>query len=124
MGLWLPLEHFKHNCVDVMWWLLIHGEVNGLFNLGTGEARTWNDLAYSLFAALNRPPLIEYIPMPDALRDKYQYLTQASTARPRRTGCPLKFHSLEESVLDYVVNHRQARQPFLRSASIDGREPK
>ncbi len=112
------------DCVDVMWWLLIHVEVNGLFNLGTGEARTWNDLARSLFAALNGPPLIGYIPMPDALRDKYQYLTQASMARLRRTGCPLKFHSLEESVRDYVVNHLLARQPFLHSAGIDGREPK
>ncbi len=115
---------YVKDCVDVMWWLLIHGEVNGLFNLGTGEARTWNDLARSLFAALNRPPLIEYIPMPDALRDKYQYLTQASMTQLQRTGCPLIFHSLEESVRDYVVNHLQAQQPFLRSASIDGLEPK
>jgi len=62
--------------------------------------------------------------MPDALRDRYQYLTQASMARLGRTGCPLKFHSLEESVRDYAVNHLQAQPPFLRSAGIDGLEPK
>ncbi len=100
------------------------GEVNGLFNLGTGEARTWNDLARSIFAALKRPPPIEYIPMPDASRHKYQYLTHASMARFQRTGCPLKSHSLGESVRDYVVNHLQAQQPFLGYASIDGLEPK
>ena len=101
------------DCVDVMWWLLIHGEVNGLFNLGTGKARSWNDLVGSLFAVLNRPPRIEYIPMPDALRDKYQYLTQADMNRLQRTGCPLRFRALEESVQDYVVHYLLVGNRFL-----------
>jgi ADP-L-glycero-D-manno-heptose 6-epimerase len=103
------------DCVDVRWWLLNHEEVNGLFNLGTGKARSWNDLIKAIYAALERPPQIEYIPMPDALRDRYQYFTQASMARLRKTGCPLHFHSLEDAVRDYVVNHLQAPSPYLSS---------
>ncbi|MEN6440399.1 MAG: ADP-glyceromanno-heptose 6-epimerase [Syntrophobacter sp.] len=106
---------YVKDCVEVMWWLLVHREFNGLFNLGTGQARTWNDLVAAIFATLNRPLCIEYVPMPDALRDKYQYLTEAGLARLRHKGYPLNFHSLEESVRDYVVNYLEARNPFLSS---------
>lgn len=107
---------YVKDCIDVMWWLLVHGEINGLFNLGTGHARTWNDLVGAIFAALDVPLRIEYIPLPESLREKYQYLTQASMSKFQRTECPVQFHSMEESVRDYVNNHLQAQQPFLRSA--------
>lgn len=96
---------YVKDCVDVMWWLLTHPTTNGLFNLGTGKARSWNDLAHALFAALDIPPQIEYIPMPEELQGKYQYFTEATMAKLAATGCPLPSRSLEESVRDYVTNH-------------------
>ncbi|MDD1632315.1 MAG: ADP-glyceromanno-heptose 6-epimerase, partial [Methylococcaceae bacterium] len=55
-------------CVEVLWWLLEHREVNGIFNLGTGQARSWNDLIGAVFAALERPVVIDYIEVPEAIR--------------------------------------------------------
>jgi ADP-L-glycero-D-manno-heptose 6-epimerase len=77
----------------------------GLFNVGAGVARTWNDLGRAIFAALDRPARIEYIPMPDILREKYQYRTQATIDRLRAAGYDAPIASLEESVRDYVRNH-------------------
>ncbi|ABK18426.1 ADP-glyceromanno-heptose 6-epimerase [Syntrophobacter fumaroxidans] len=108
---------YVKDCIDVMWWLLTHGDVNGLFNLGTGRARTWNDLAKAVFAALRCRPEIEYIPMPEPIRETYQYHTRASMASLRATGCPLTFRSMEEAVHDYVANHLQAQDRYLCSAS-------
>jgi ADP-L-glycero-D-manno-heptose 6-epimerase len=96
---------YVKDCVEVMWWLLNHEEVNGLVNLGTGVARSWNDLVRAVFDSLGRPAVIEYIPMPETLHMKYQYLTRASKERLRSTGCPLPFRSLEDSVGDYVTKH-------------------
>lgn len=107
---------YVKDCLDVMWWLLVHGEANGLFNLGTGLARSWNDLVRAIFAAMNRPVRIEYIAMPEPLRGSYQYFTQAEMGRLRDTGCPLIFRSLEENVRDYVVNYLSAKVPHLTSA--------
>jgi ADP-L-glycero-D-manno-heptose 6-epimerase len=77
----------------------------GLFNVGAGVARTWNDLARAIFAALDRPARIEYIPMPDMLREKYQYRTQATIDRLRAAGYGAPIAPLEESVRDYVRNY-------------------
>jgi ADP-L-glycero-D-manno-heptose 6-epimerase len=96
---------YVKDCVDVMWWLLTHESVNGLYNLGTGKARTWNDLAKALFDVMGYTPIIDYMEMPDTLRGSYQYFTQASMDRLRKAGCPLEFRSLEEAVKDYVLNH-------------------
>jgi len=106
---------YVKDCVEVMWWLLIHDEVNGLFNLGSGRARSWNDLIQALFTAMGHPPQIKYIVMPEALHESYQYFTQASMEQLKKTGCPLHFRSLEEAVRDYVANHLQAKEPHLRS---------
>jgi ADP-L-glycero-D-manno-heptose 6-epimerase len=78
---------------------------NGLYNLGAGIARTWNDLALAIFAALGRPPNIEYIDMPEALRDKYQYRTEATIDRLRESGYDVPIASLEDAVADYVRNY-------------------
>lgn len=93
------------DCTDVLWWLLNAPKVNGIFNLGTGTARSWNDLARAIFAALGLPPNIEYIDMPEELRGAYQYRTEADTAKLRSAGCPVSFRPLEESVRDYVQNY-------------------
>lgn len=94
---------YVRDCVDVVLWLLGRPEVKGIFNLGTGEARSFADLARALAAALNISPRIEYIPMPEAIRPNYQYFTQANMSRLRAAGYEAPFTSLEEGVRDYVV---------------------
>jgi ADP-L-glycero-D-manno-heptose 6-epimerase len=83
--------------------------VSGLFNLGTGRARSFKDLIHAVFAALERPPNIEYIPMPLDLEGKYQYFTEAKMDKLAKAIAPYRFRSLEESVRDYVVNHLAAQ---------------
>ncbi len=78
---------------------------NGIFNIGSGKARTWNDLARAVFAALHREPRIEYVEMPEAIRDKYQYFTQADIGKLLSTGYQEPITSLEDGVRDYVVNY-------------------
>jgi ADP-L-glycero-D-manno-heptose 6-epimerase len=94
-------------CVDdavaAMLWLLDHRHISGLFNLGTGQARSFADLARALFAALGRPEAIEYIPMPTDLAGKYQYFTEAPMARLRAAGFHHPATSLEEGVRRYVT---------------------
>jgi ADP-L-glycero-D-manno-heptose 6-epimerase len=98
---------YVKDCVDVLWWLLQNPGVNGIFNLGTGEARTWNALAAAVFSALDRPASIEYVPMPQALQGKYQYFTEARMERLRKSGYDAPFRSLEDSVRDYVAGYLQ-----------------
>ena len=74
----------------------------GLYNVGTGQERSWLDLAKAVFAALGREPKIEFIDMPENIRDKYQYSTQAEVANLRSAGYREKFASLEEGVREYV----------------------
>jgi len=75
---------------------------SGLYNLGSGEANSWNTLARAIFAALGREPRIEYIPMPDILRAKYQYFTQADIAKLRASGYTRPLTPLADAVADYV----------------------
>ncbi len=79
-----------------------HPEINGLFNVGSGQARCWNDLAQALFGAMNREPVIEYIEMPDSIRDQYQYHTCAEIDKIRDAGYAHPTLSLEDAVSDYV----------------------
>ncbi len=78
---------------------------NGLFNIGTGTPRTWIDLATALFRALDREPVIEFIDMPDHIRNQYQYHTCADVGRLRATGWNAPAMPLEEAVTDYVRNY-------------------
>ena len=89
----------------VVAWLVAEPQVRGLFNLGTGRARTWNALANAVFSAMQRTPQVTYVPMPESIRDRYQYFTQASMARLSAAGCPVKFTSLEDAVTDYVTRY-------------------
>ncbi len=93
------------DCVEVMLWILERATVSGLFNLGTGEARSFNDLARAVFAALNRRPKIDYVPTPEAIRERYQYFTQAAMTRLRGAGYEKPFLSLEDGVQRYLHDY-------------------
>jgi ADP-L-glycero-D-manno-heptose 6-epimerase len=103
---------YVRDCVDVMLWLLEHPKISGLYNLGTGQARTWLDLANALYGALGRPPLVEMIDMPADLQSKYQYFTQASMDRLRAAGYRAPFTSLEHGVADYVQRYLLNDDPY------------
>lgn len=83
---------------------------SGLFNCGTGKARTWKDLVTAVFHATQMPVRIEYIEMPAALRGKYQYFTQARMEKLCAAGYTSPFHSLEEAVADYVKTYLDCLQ--------------
>ena len=93
------------DAVDMTVYFYEHKEVNGLFNIGTGEARTWNDLVTSLFNAMEKPVDIEYTEMPEYLKAKYQYFTQADTSKLRNSGYDKPITKLEDGVTDYVKNY-------------------
>lgn len=93
---------YVKDAVNVVIYFLENPDINGLFNLGTGKAQTWNDLINALFAAVRKTPHIEYIDMPEHLRSKYQYFTQADMTKLRKAGYTEPFLRLEESVKDYV----------------------
>jgi ADP-L-glycero-D-manno-heptose 6-epimerase len=103
---------YVRDCVDVVLWLLDNPQVSGLFNLGTGQARSWLDLAKALFAATGRAPAVEFIEMPPTLIEKYQYFTQARMDRLRSAGYQRPFTSLEEGVADYVRHYLAADDPY------------
>jgi ADP-L-glycero-D-manno-heptose 6-epimerase len=96
---------FVKDATAVIAWLVAAPQVHGLFNLGTGRARSWNALANAVFSAMRHEPKIRYIPMPESIRDRYQYFTEASMSQLDAAGCPVKFTSLEDSVHDYVTNY-------------------
>jgi len=78
---------------------------SGLYNLGTGTARSFEDLALATFHATGLPPHIDYIDIPEDIRERYQYYTRAEMGKLSQSGCPVQFSSLEEGVLDYVSNY-------------------
>jgi ADP-L-glycero-D-manno-heptose 6-epimerase len=80
-------------------------KAGGLFNIGSGAARTWLDLGHAVFAALKREPKIEFIEMPEGIRDKYQYFTEANLARLRAAGYTAPVTPLEGAVSDYIGNY-------------------
>jgi len=104
---------YVKDCANVMWWLLENPSVNGIYNLGTGRARTWNDLIAAVFSSMGRKTNIQYIEMPESLRNQYQYFTQAQMDKLKKTGCHVNFSSLEDSVRDYVTNYLQNADPYL-----------
>lgn len=96
---------YVDDCVRVMMWLLGRPDVCGLYNLGTGQARSFRDLALAIGAAAGRRVDIEYVPTPEAIRPNYQYFTQARMERLRAAGFDEPFTSLEEGVRRYVQGH-------------------
>ncbi len=104
---------YVKDCVDVMWWFLNNPDANGIYNLGTGKARTWKDLIKAVFSALERKTNIQFIEMPESIRNQYQNFTEAQMNKLKTAGCAVNFASLEETVRDYVVNYLQNHDPYL-----------
>lgn len=88
--------------VDIMLWLFEQPKISGLYNAGTGQARSFADLAHAVYAALGKNPAIRYVEMPDVLRGKYQYFTEAKLDRLRKAGYAKPMTSLEDGVKRYV----------------------
>ena len=93
---------YVDDVVRVMMWLLAAPSVSGLFNVGTGTARSFKDLMLAAYAALGTRPNIEYIDMPEAIRGSYQYFTQSEVDRLRHAGYNGGFTALEDAVDAYV----------------------
>jgi ADP-L-glycero-D-manno-heptose 6-epimerase len=96
---------YVKDLVNVCSFLMLHRQHSGLYNLGTGQARTFYDLAAATFKALNLAPNIEYVDMPEDIRDKYQYFTEANMEKLKSIGYTDKFYSLEDGVFDYVTQY-------------------
>lgn len=96
---------YVKDVVNVIWYLFTQHPKNGIYNLGSGKARTFEDLALAVFAALNKNAKIEFIDTPIDIRDKYQYFTEADMHKLIETGYDLPFTSLEAGVADYVQNY-------------------
>jgi ADP-L-glycero-D-manno-heptose 6-epimerase len=109
------LRDFIHvrDCVEAMLWLLENPAISGLFNLGSGKARSWLDLAKALCRAAGRDDAIAFIDMPVELTDRYQYFTEARMEKLRAAGYARPMTSLEEGVGDYVRNFLMRKDPYL-----------
>lgn len=103
---------YVRDCVDVMLWLLDQPAVSGLFNVGTGKARSWLDLARALFTAIGREPKIEFIDMPLQLIERYQYFTEAKMGRLTAAGYARGFTTPEAGVGDYVQTYLSTINPY------------
>ncbi|MHC8510226.1 MAG: ADP-glyceromanno-heptose 6-epimerase [Rhodospirillales bacterium] len=100
------------DCAAVVLWLLNNAGVSGVFNCGTGRARSFADLAAAVFAAMGRAPEIDYIPTPEPLREKYQYFTQAGMGRLRAAGFTRPFTTLEDGAQAYVQGRLLAEDKY------------
>lgn len=96
---------YVKDVVNVIYFLMHHRKDSGLYNLGTGEARSFLDLAKNTFQALNKDENISFIDTPEDIRDTYQYFTEANMTKLKRIGYDHPFHSLEEGVKDYVQSY-------------------
>jgi len=96
---------YVNDAVRVVEWLLGTPAACGIFNVGTGKARSFRDMIVAMFSALGREPAIEYVDMPEQIRDSYQYFTEASTENLRRAGYATPFACLEDAVRHYVTDY-------------------
>ena len=103
---------YVRDVADVAEWLLQNPQVNGVYNLGSGQARSFEDMARAVFAAAGKNAQIEYTPMPPAIRDKYQYFTQAEMSRLRAAGYDQPFTALEDGIGDYVKGYLAQPDPY------------
>ncbi len=109
---------YVKDCTRIMKWLLETPTATGLFNVGTGTARSFLDLARATFSAMQVPESISYIPMPETIRDKYQYYTCADCSHLRNAGYTEPMTALEDGVTDYVRNHLMKATQHLDTADF------
>ena len=95
------------DAVEQTFFFFDNPKINGLYNIGTGKARNWNDLVKAVFAAMDRELKIEYIDMPENLRSQYQYFTEADISKLRKAGYKKQNTALEKAVTDYVQKYLQ-----------------
>ena len=103
---------YVKDLVEIMWFWYKKQNKSGIYNAGTGEARTFNDLASAIFKALNKESNINYIPTPEDIRDKYQYFTEATMQKTRDAGYTQAFYSLENAVKDYVQQYLETNKTY------------
>jgi ADP-L-glycero-D-manno-heptose 6-epimerase len=96
---------YVKDAVDMTLYFLEHPDKNGIYNVGAGKARTWNALVNALFNAVGKPVKIEYIDLPENLRKKYQYFTEANLSKIKSAGYNKQTTTLEDGVNDYVKNY-------------------
>jgi ADP-L-glycero-D-manno-heptose 6-epimerase len=96
---------YVKDAVDMTLFFFDNPKVCGLFNIGTGSARTWNDLVKAVFAAMDKEPNIEYIEMPESIRNQYQYFTEADITKLRTAGYKKQITPLENAIKDYVQKY-------------------
>jgi len=100
------------DCVDVALWLSETSGSQGIYNVGAGKARAFEDLAKAVFSAMNRDTQIEFVDTPEAIRDRYQYFTEADMTRLRKAGYDRAPTALEDGVATYVRDHLTAPDPY------------
>lgn len=103
---------YVKDCTAVVSWLLHHSTISGLFNIGTGRARSFRDLITAIAKALDIPVEFDFIPMPEYLRARYQYFTQAEMGKLFSVGYKDPFCSLEDGVADYVLRYLHTEDPY------------
>ncbi len=105
---------YVKDVIKICLWLMDNHPQSGLYNLGTGKARTFADLVTATFRAMKKEPVIDFIDMPEDIRDKYQYFTEAKMDKLRQAGYQDDFYSLEDGVEDYVKNYLLKQAYFLQ----------
>lgn len=96
---------YVKDAVSMTLFFLDNPTVNGIFNIGAGKARSWNDMVKAVFSAMGKKPNIKYIKMPEQLRNQYQYFTEAEITKLRQAGYDREITPLEDAIEDYVKNY-------------------
>jgi len=112
---------YVKDAVEMMLYFFHNRNVSGLYNIGTGIARSWNDVASAMFAALGKTKQIDYRPMPESIREKYQYFTQADLTKLRAAGCGHACRSLEVSIAEYMNDYLSIGGVIMEPAKAGGR---
>jgi ADP-L-glycero-D-manno-heptose 6-epimerase len=103
---------YVDDCVDVLEWLPAEQPPSGLYNVGTGRAQTWLELVEAVHAAVGRTMRVDWVDVPEPLRELYQYYTQADVSKLRAAGFDRPFRPLEEGVPQYVRGYLAAPDPY------------
>jgi ADP-L-glycero-D-manno-heptose 6-epimerase len=114
---------YVKDAVEMTLYLAAHPGAAGLFNIASGEAHTWNELAKAVFSAMGRKPRIEYVDMPEEMRARYQYFTQGNIGKLLRTGYSTPITPFRDAISDYVVNYLAPDKILGREDVEKGRKP-